>query len=184
MSNLIPWVIALYLAFGGVWAAKLLRQGQSWSTAAASVLLWPLLLGVDGAADGGPNTGRILAAFAALESTLADPAARGVVEPAELEALRRSLLSVDARLGMVERLLGDPAVARAGEATVQPLKVARESTLAELDAALGELVQLRVQLGLVALAGDSAPVRGRLSALTARVRALDELSRIGGSSGV
>lgn len=184
MTNLIPWVVAFYLVFGGVWAAKLLRQGQSWSTAAASLVLWPLLMGAEGAADGGPNTGRILAAFAALESTLADPAARGVVEPGELDALRRSLLSVDARLGMVERLLADPAVVAAGEATVKPLKDARESTLAELDSALGELVQLRVQLGLVALAGDSTPVRGRLSALTARVRALDELSRITGSSGV
>lgn len=181
MSGLIPYVVAFYLLFGGFWGARLMRQGQSWSTAAAAVLLWPLLLGLEGAAEGGPNTSRIFAAFAVLETTLADPAARGVVEPSELEALRRSLLSVDARLGMVERLLADPAVANAGEATVRPLKEARETTLAELDAALGELVQLRVQLGLVALAGDSAPVRGRLAALGARVRALDELSRVGTS---
>jgi hypothetical protein len=74
----------------------------------------------------------------------------------------------------VDRLLSDPAVSANGDA----LRRARERAAGEVEASLQELVQLRVQLGLMALAGDAAPVRARMGALSARVRTLEELGLV------
>ena len=173
MNNLLPWVLALYVVVGAATGVGLARKGQPWATALSAVVAWPLLVGLQGPA-GGPHALRIHAAFSALEQALRDPAAQGLISAMEIEELRRSLLHVDQRIGLVDRLLADPAVAANGE----PLRRARERAMGELDASLHEIVQLRVQLGLVALAGDTAPVRARMGALSARVRALEELGLV------
>jgi hypothetical protein len=58
------------------------------------------------------------------------------------------------------------------------LRRAREHAHRELEAVLAGLLQLRVQLGLFTLAGESEPVRERLAELEARVAALAELSSV------
>ena len=59
------------------------------------------------------------------------------------------------------------------------LQAARDKAAAEVEAVLKGLVQLRVQLGLVALAGETGPVRDRLMELSARLTALEEVAPCG-----
>ncbi len=72
------------------------------------------------------------------------------------------------------RLLEDGAVA-ADPASARLHKALAHSAQ-EVEEVLSKLVTVRVQLGLVALAGDTAPVRCHLGELASRARALEEFA--------
>lgn len=171
MNSLIPWILLCYLCIGMGLGWRSIRKGIP--HVLATVVAWPLMISGESGGDG-PHAPRIHTVFSALEQALQDPLAKELIQLQELEDLKRSLLHVDARIGMVDRLLADPMVAENGEA----LRRARAKAASELEASLMEVIQLRVQLGLVALAGDTAPVRARMGALSARVRALEELGLV------
>jgi hypothetical protein len=92
----------------------------------------------------------------------------------ELVALDAALRRADARIATVDRLLGEEALR--GDPLAAQLERARDFAADEVEAVLRGVVQLRVQVGLVALAGDTVPVRDRMRELAARVRAIEELS--------
>jgi hypothetical protein len=158
----------LALTLAGAWAAvglgvgvMLVRQGQPLATAAARPV-------------GGPFAERIRTAFAALRAALADPALASVADPASLDPIEASLCRADARIAAVDRRLEDGAVA-ADPASAR-LHKARAHSAQEVEEVLRKLVTVRVQLGLVALAGDTEPVRCHLGELASRARALEELA--------
>ena len=179
---------ALALTLAGAWAVVgigvgvvLVRQGQPMATGVAALLVWPALLpllapGEEGErrAGGGPFAERIREAFVALRAALADPALGSVADESTLAPIEACLGRADARIAAVDRLLEDPAVA--ADPASQKLHQARAHSASEVEAVLRKLVTVRVQLGLVALAGDTEPVRSHLGELAARARALEELT--------
>lgn len=168
-------LLAAWLAIGALTGLTLSRRGQPAATALTAVLAWPVLLPLLGSApSAGPFAERIAAAFAALRAALADPAAASVVSTEELVALEAALTRADARIAMVDRLLHEDALA--SDPLSAQLTRARGHAADEVEAVLRGVVQLRVQVGLVALAGDTLPVRDRMRELGARVSALEELS--------
>ncbi len=177
-------VLALaWLGAGAVVALRLSRQGASPGAAIAALGAWPLMLGaheplVLPAPTGGPLAERIATAFASLEEALDDPSAGDVASQQELASLRRALEEADRRLDLVDRLLAEaPEGAAEGVERSHPrLRRARAHAASEAEAVLSGVLQLRIQVGLLALAGDTLPVRERLSELRARVAALDELA--------
>lgn len=175
--GLLEGVGAAYLVVGGLVAWRLRGDG-SWAAAVGALVAWPvflpLLTGPTGPAGAGPHAGRIRDVFAALERTLADPAAGEVPWNGDLDGLRDALLRTDERLGLVDRLLAESPPDRA-----EGLRAARTRTSGEIGAVLDEVVQLRLQIGLAALAGDAASVRERLHELLHRARALDEVATHG-----
>lgn len=180
MSGQTPllWVVVLTYLTVGVGVAWRLAGRHGWGPAAGALLAWPVFLPLlTDRADhsGGPHAARIAAAFAALEHTLEDPAAGDVPWDADLSGLRSALCRTDERLGLVERLLADAEGAR-----TETLIAARDRTRSEIEAVLDEVVQLRLQIGLAALAGNAASVRERLSELLSRAEALDEVATLDG----
>ncbi|MFN7143972.1 MAG: hypothetical protein ACK4YP_09365 [Myxococcota bacterium] len=169
-------LLAAWLAVGGVTAMVLHQRGQPVATVLAAVAAWPVLLPVlgDAATSRGPFATRIDTCFTALRAALADPAATGVVTPEELVALERSLCRADQRIAMVDRLLAEEALR--GDPLASQLVRARGFAADEVEAVLRGVVQLRVQVGLLALAGDTVPIRDRMRELGARVRAIEEIS--------
>lgn len=168
-------LVLAWLTLGAVTGVTLARRGQPTSTALTALLAWPVLLPLlGGVPAGGPFADRIAAAFSALRAALADPSAASVVNPEEIVALEGALRRADARIAMVDRLLQEDAL---GEDPLSAqLRRARGHAADEVEAVLRGVVQLRVQVGLVALAGDTLPVRERMRELGARVSALEELS--------
>lgn len=171
-------LLGLWLAIGGATAAALHKRGQPALTALTAVIAWPVLVPLltDGGSTlgSGPYAQRIQSCFNALRSALREDATTGIVTNEELDALERALQRADARIAMVDRLLSEDAL-RADPMSEQ-LTRARGFAGDEIEAVLRGVVQLRVQVGLVALAGDTVPVRDRMAELGARVRALEELS--------
>lgn len=164
-----------WLAVGALTGLTLSRRGQPLATALTAVLAWPVLVPLlTGAPSSGPFAERIAGCFAALRAALADPAAASVVSNEELVALEAALVRADARIAMVDRLLQEDALSQ--DPLSSQLSRARGHAADEVEAVLRGVVQLRVQVGLVALAGDTLPVRDRMRELGARVSALEELS--------
>ena len=184
MTSLGLLVSAVYVAAGIATALLLARRRIAAATALAALVCWPLLLPLLRrpviVAGDGPFAGRIAQCLAELRETLSDPAADDIEPPADLEGLVADLHRTDQRLAMVDRLLADvpmhaePGVAR----SVEALRRARTSAAGELEAVLEGIVQLRLQVGLRSLAGDSVPVRERLRDLRARLAAVDELAQL------
>lgn len=169
-----------WLAVGAAVGLTLARQGQPRPTALSAVLAWPALVGLlgttpdDGGMAAGPYAERIVAAFQALRAALTETGLTGTVDLQALAAMEVALRRADARLCAVDRLLADEAVAR--DAGAERLGAARAHAAEEIEAVLRQLVTVRVQLGLVALAGDTGPVRAHLAELGARARALAEVA--------
>ncbi|MFZ5480868.1 MAG: hypothetical protein ACOZNI_29175 [Myxococcota bacterium] len=171
-------LLAGWLVVGGFTAAALARRGHPMATVACAVPAWPVLLSLFEQAGGkrgaGPYASRIAAAFAALAETMRDPAATEVVDPDTLGRVREALDRADARVALVDRMLADESLR--GDAAAARLADARARAAGQIEEILRGVVQLRVQVGLVALAGDVAPARERLGELAARVHALEELT--------
>lgn len=174
-ANLVVVILlGVYLLIGGGMVATLLRRGQPAATALSALVAWPLLVSGDpSATPSGPYWSRIAATFEALQRALPGEAS-ALLTPADLAVLRSSLERADQRIAVVDRLLADPVLA--AEPSSGRLLEARSRAAAELEAVLGGVIQLRVSVGLLTLAGDTAGVRARLGELSARVRALEELN--------
>ncbi len=184
----------VYLILGLAVGALLLRAGHPRGTAVSALAAWPLLLGLLGAREapapfGGPKAQAIGRAFGALDELLIQQKEQGVSVgwAGELGDLRRALEAADARIAMVDRILddlrstGEDAAAVATD--LAALAAARERAASELDAVLGGVHRLRIQVGLLALSEirDEAAqaVQQRLRELHARARAIEEISSLG-----
>jgi hypothetical protein len=191
-----------YLGLGSVMAWHLSRNGHGLGTATSALACWPLLLGLinrpppRGSLDDlelgpraelGSKRAQIDACMRALaeglaETVDADGRSPALIDARQLVSLRAALHRADARIARVDRLLRETEGARervvdAGlDAALARLRGARDHARAELEAVLANLLQLRVQLGLFHLAGESEPVRERLVELESRLTALVELS--------
>ena len=188
MSPLAIGVLLAWLALGVVVALALRSRGAGVETVVAAVVGWPLLVhqlfegparpAPPEAGPAGPLGTEIERAFAKVREV----APRGDADwLGDLEVLRASLLAADARVALVDRILAEAAEDRGSAsvaASIAQLTARRARTLAEVEAVLAELVRMRVQIGIVALSGDTLPVRDGLLSLNARVRALDEMSRL------
>jgi hypothetical protein len=198
-----PWLgatLALgYLGAGAAIAWHLGRKGHGLGVTSSALACWPLLLGLigrsppstelrfDSRPSPGPNAARIDACVRTLGEGLAEtPNTDGptLIDAQQLAKLAEALHAADGRIARVDRLLRETEAQRelirdaAVEAAITRLRSAREHAHRELEAVLAGLVQLRVQLGLFTLAGESEPVRERLAELEARVAALAELSSV------
>lgn len=193
-----------YLGVGTAIAWHLGRKGHGLGVTSSALACWPLLLGLIGRtpppsdtlrfdprppphAHAGPNAARIDACVRTLAEGLAETLESGgssLIDAAQLAKLADALHRADDRIARVDRLLRetesqrDLVRDRSVEAAMVRLRSARERAHAELEAVLAGLIQLRVQLGLFTLAGESEPVRERLAELEARVAALAELSSV------
>ena len=184
----------VYLVVGLAVGALLLHAGHPRSTAVSALAAWPLLLGLLGSKGtphppGGPKAAAIAKAFAALEELLAQQREHGgqVVWAGELGDLRQALETADARLALADRILADLRPTGHEDTPVaedlDALERARGRAASELDAVLGGVHRLRIQVGLLALSEiqDEAAVavHQRLRELRARARAIDEISHLG-----
>lgn len=179
-----PLFLALgggYLALGACAAVLLQRRGADRATIASSVLCWPLLVSLlsdpPAVAGTGPLAARIDGCLDALLATLRDPVAGDLPGTDDVGFLRDALHRADARIGLVDRLLAESDGPAAPDATTA-LREARSRAAAEIEAVLRAVVELRLQVGLLALAGDTAPVRDRLRELRGRIGAIDEITRL------
>ena len=168
-----------WLAIGLVVGGALLRRGEGAAAALAAVVVWPAMVSLLASPPAlpelaGPYGAQITAAFAALRAAAADAALAGVLDPVAITAVEAALRQADLRLAAADRLLADPAVATDDGAG--RLVTARAHAAEQIEATLRQLVTVRVQLGLVALAGDTGPVRAHLAELGARAGALAEVA--------
>ncbi len=170
-------LLGIYLALGVAMAMRFSLRGDV-GAAVSAVFAWPLMLSDLSSGASPPGTGPyardIRRGLGALREALREPEVENLVPESDLCAIEGALTSADGRVSRVDRLLQDPDVQASEDG--QRLRAARARAAAEIEAVLKGLVQLRVQLGLVALAGETAPVREQLGSLVARLRALDELS--------
>lgn len=180
---------AVYLVIGVGLALRVGRAGHPPLTAVSAVIGWPMLLSILVPGRGthsssGPMAGRIEQALDDLMSVLHDPAAGGAAFDTDLAGLRAALHRADERLGLADRLLQPceigstraPGLPEEVVVGLDCLVAARAQAEAEIDSVLSAVVQLRIQVGIRALAGNSAPVRERLHELSARAAALEELT--------
>jgi hypothetical protein len=187
-----------YLGAGAAAGVRLARRGHAIGLVATAVIAWPLLAGVlFGPSVGpspkpiaGPFAPRIAQGLASLRTSLVDARGESPIElasPAQLASLELALQQADERVATLDRLIAEidstvgsptPEFERARQASLLSLRGAREHAADELEQVLAMLLQVRVQIGLHALAGPTtvAPVRERLAELEARVAALAELS--------
>ena len=139
---------------------------------------WPLMLPLlqePPPAGQGPLASRIEQVLRNLEQTLGDPLAGDVMWTSDLWELRAALLAADARLALVDRLLADTPKGEVDQA-VSDLRGARAEGQRAIEAVLAEVQQLRLQVGMAALAGGREQLQRRLQDLSARATALSELS--------
>lgn len=191
MSPVLAVLVVSWLIVGAL-VAMAQRRGTGapglWITA---LIAWPLLLGredrstnptkdaaetsqldpaVVQAARADRLSERLRHAFAQLRADLDAPSfGEPPIDVAELLAIEAPLLRAADRLAAVDHILADAAVGNTGHALVP----ARNKCRDDIEAALADLVALRVQLALFGLAGNPRPVRLPLLSLAARVRALD-----------
>jgi len=162
---------ATYLLAGAGVALKLNRRALGTATVVSALLCWPLYLGLltERAAMVGPGPlgPRIRQAFDALK--------KADIQLSEADALRAALDAADERLAKVDRLLAED-LGYSGE-VLEQLKAARAQSAEEIEAVLNAVLELRLQAGLLELAGDTAPVARRLRELRGRVEALHEIDR-------
>jgi hypothetical protein len=172
-------LVLLYLAAGVATAMRLEQRHRPRGAVVGALLAWPLMLPLLGdtapIAARGPMADRIDASLRSLAHTLADPAAQDVGAVADLSGLRTALHAADARLALVDRVLAD---APEGPATGE-VRAARARGERAIVGVLDEVQQLRLQVGMAAIAGGSDLLAERLAELSARAGALAEV-RSGG----
>lgn len=168
-------VATAWVLVGAGVAGLLLRQGQPGPTALAALACWPLLLPLLAGVrpSGGPYGTRIDEALDRLDRALREV---GEPLPEDVRALGRALHQADARVARFDRLRLDAADAEPIDRLA--LEQARARAAAEVEAVLAEVVRMRVQVGLAALA-EGAPLRARLVELSARVGGVGEAAAIG-----
>jgi hypothetical protein len=166
---------AAYLAVGLLAALVLRRQGHALPTAVCSIGLWPLLLPLlsrPPARSSGPYQAQIGQAFDAADGLLVRT---GTPLRAELAALRCSVESADARLGLVDQILADGT--RAG-----PLAQARERAGQELERVISGVGEIRQALGWLALSGmhggGDPSIHHRMADLKSRLQTLQEVAEL------
>lgn len=165
-------LLAGWLLAGLLVAALLARRSAPAGAVLGALVAWPLLVPLLGErAARGTHGERIDRALDELLATLADPAAGDVGFSGDLTGLRAALHRLDARLALVDKLLAEQPDTPSAAA----LHDARAAALADIERVLAEVAELRVQVGLVALAGDGAALRSRLRELSARAAALGEV---------
>jgi hypothetical protein len=183
-SGLAVLLLVLYAVVGAAVAWHSRRRSMGLPTALGALVCWPLLLpalGRNHASSSGPLGSNIAQSVQALRATLDDPAAAPMDGPDDLDGLVAALYRADERLALVDRLLESveperrPASGALAQSLVE-LRRARAAAAAEVEAVLEGLAQLRIQIGLRSLAGNSVPVRERLRDLRARLAAVDELA--------
>jgi hypothetical protein len=171
-----------YVGCGLLCAAMLVRRGAPSETALSALVVWPLLLPMLSSAplsETGPLSSRIEQAFLALRSVI-DEVGSSSVELADLQGLQAALRRADERVALVDRWIARELSARDG-AGVEALQAARDRAISEIEAVLAGLAQLRLQIGLLTLAGpQDTSVRDQLQALQARVAALEEVGSVHG----
>jgi hypothetical protein len=174
-----------YVAVGAAIAIVLSRRGHPSGVALGAFACWPLfvpLLAQRGATPSpGPLHARIASTLLDLRDAMAEPGAAGLALPDDLAGLVDDLYRADERLALVDRLLAsvELGAGRAAPGVVQgtdELRRARAATAAQIEAVLDGVVQLRLQIGLRALAGNSVPVQERLRDLRGRLAAIDEIA--------
>jgi hypothetical protein len=169
-----------YAAVGTGVAVLLERRGQPPATVLSAIVAWPRLLSLLFAeGTSGPMDARIARSFEPLRAALLDGSGDALMSLAELEALERGLRRASLRLGVVDALLAESSDGLGHEVkgSLGALRDARLRASQEVEAVLEGVLQLRVQMGLLALEGDTEPVRDRIRELKARVSALDEVER-------
>lgn len=183
MTGVPPLWLALGLAYGAIGIAVALRlatRGASHAAAVSALGCWPLLLPLvvtpPKPSSGGPLHERIRRCADDLRSTMADPAADGLVVVEDLDELVADLERADERLGLVDRLLADVGANTRPSAGLQALRAARARAAAEVEAVLDGMVELRLSIGLRSLAGNTVPVHERLQDLRARLGAVQDLT--------
>lgn len=189
MNGTVPTLVLAgsYLLLGAGLGVVLVVRGHGAGTAAAALVAWPLLLGLllpspeRPGASVGPCAERIDRTFDGLLATLDDPASEAVPWGEQAEALRAALHRADARVAFVDRVLEDTDGVDAD--TVATLVEARRHAVTEIDAVLSAVSRLRLQVGLLALAGEADPVHEQLGHLLQRADALLEVHRAGYPSG-
>lgn len=168
-----------YLVVGCGVALALSRRGYPAATGVSALFAWPVLLPLVQSPPrppAGPLAARIATTFAALGDALQDPAAGDLAFGDDLRGLQLALERADERLALVDRLLADtPDDPRVADGLAS-LRTARDRAASEIEGVLADVAQLRLQIGLVALAGQDLPVRERLRALLARARAFEEVA--------
>lgn len=184
-SGLAVGLLVAYALVGGAIAWLSMRRSMGLPTALGALVCWPLLVPLLTRRDGvscGPLAPRIAASVESLRITLDDPAAAPMDGPDDLDGLITALYRADERLALVDRLLdsmqtpeGLPTQGGLAQ-SLADLRRARAVAAAEVEAVLEGLAQLRVQIGLRSLVGNSVPVRECLRDLRARLAAVDELA--------
>lgn len=187
MNALTLGLFGAYLGAGVVTAAAFTRHGAARSTVATAIVAWPFLVHALWADERrpdmprGPTRDAIDQAFGRLDETLRRGGGLPTDGAVDLAALRDALVGADARLAVVDRILAEdrdaPGEGPLAEGLAR-LRARRDRAAAEIGAVLGELAQLRVQLGIQALSGDAVPLRDGLRRLIARARALDEVDAL------
>lgn len=163
-----------YVGCGAVVAGLLGRRGASPETALSALAVWPLLLPMLSSplpSPSGPHAPRIEAAFEALRSVVAE-VGQSAVDPGDLAGLQAALHRADERVALVDRWI---ARERSAGGSVEPLQEARARAASEIEAVLQGIAQLRMQIGLLTLAGDGGAVQEQLRGLQARMAALEEV---------
>jgi len=183
MSAVPPLWLALGVVYGAIGVAVALRlatRGTSRAAAVSALGCWPLLLPLvvtpPKPSAGGPLQDRIRRCAADLRTTMADPAADGLVVVEDLDELIADLERADERLGMVDRLLDDVGASARPSAGLEALRAARTRAVGEVEAVLDGMVELRLSIGLRSLAGNTVPVHERLQDLRARLGAVEDMT--------
>lgn len=179
------WAAGAWLLVGCAVALLLASRGLPETTAIAAVLAWPFLLPLlqpapPEVATRGPLGGRVDRVVDGVLQALRDADASTPAAEDDLAAMRQALHDADARIGRADQLLADTEDLSEGvDAEQRALRQARDGARDDLEGVLAGLVQLRLQVGRLALAGDTSPVVRQLAELRARVGALGELADLG-----
>lgn len=171
-------VLATTWAFlGCIAAAWLAQRGHPTAVSLAALVAWPLVLPAlsDPTPPSDPLNARIDRAVDDLATTLRDPLV-GWDAPGDLELLRAALRRAGERVGWIDELLASTDGSDGDSRT--ELVDARARAAGEVDAVLAGLTQLRLQVGLRMLQGDTTPIRARLTELHDRIQVMDEVQRL------